>query len=229
MLVDFQKFVNLTNRNFIFKTQFLYVKKLVKKPPAMQETWVPSLGEKIPWRRERLPTPVFWPGEFHGLDRGHKESDTTERLSFHFYILFYSQYSNMSQMEINKNTDIPQTQKIEKDFSMSSLPLFRAFKINFLNEQIRFYLVRIKYYNLSMTWYTSTIAMTTSSLTFYTPRTLKQFNTKLHRALIALNELTTNKQKGGEGVSFLMTFCLTIIISRELQRELAEEAGKQHQ
>ena len=22
---------------------------------------------KIPWRRERLPTPIFWPGEFHGL------------------------------------------------------------------------------------------------------------------------------------------------------------------
>ena len=21
---------------------------------------------KIPWRRERLPTPVFWPGGFHG-------------------------------------------------------------------------------------------------------------------------------------------------------------------
>ena len=35
---------------------------------------------KIPWRRERLPTPVFWPGEFHGLysPQGHKESDTTE-------------------------------------------------------------------------------------------------------------------------------------------------------
>ena len=34
-------------------------------------------------RRERLPTPVLWPGEFHGLyslwDR--KELDTTERLS----------------------------------------------------------------------------------------------------------------------------------------------------
>ena len=26
----------------------------------------PCVG-KIPWRRERLPTPVFWPGEFHGL------------------------------------------------------------------------------------------------------------------------------------------------------------------
>ena len=26
----------------------------------------PWIG-KMPWRRERLPTPVFWPGEFHGL------------------------------------------------------------------------------------------------------------------------------------------------------------------
>ena len=45
---------------------------------------------KICWRRERLPTPVFWPGEFHGpySPWGCKESDTTERLSlslcFHF-------------------------------------------------------------------------------------------------------------------------------------------------
>ena len=38
---------------------------------------------KIPWRRERLPTPVFWPGEFHGLysPRVHKELDMTEWLS----------------------------------------------------------------------------------------------------------------------------------------------------
>ena len=47
---------------------------------------------KIPWRRERLPTPVFWPGEFHGLYRpwGRKESDTTERLSLslHFTSAF---------------------------------------------------------------------------------------------------------------------------------------------
>ena len=34
-------------------------------------------------RRERLPTPVFWPGEFHELYSpwGCKESDRTERLS----------------------------------------------------------------------------------------------------------------------------------------------------
>ena len=43
------------------------------------DPWV----RKIPWRRERLNTPVFWPGEFHGLYSpcSHKESDTTERLS----------------------------------------------------------------------------------------------------------------------------------------------------
>ena len=45
------------------------VDQLVKNPPAMQcgrpglDSWV----SKIPWRRERLPTPVFWPGEFHAL------------------------------------------------------------------------------------------------------------------------------------------------------------------
>ena len=38
---------------------------------------------KTPWRRERLPNPVFWPGEFHGVysPRSHKESDTTEWFS----------------------------------------------------------------------------------------------------------------------------------------------------
>ena len=38
---------------------------------------------KILWRRERLPIPGFWPGEFHGLYRpwSCKEWDTTELLS----------------------------------------------------------------------------------------------------------------------------------------------------
>ena len=43
------------------------VAQLVKNPPAMWETWVWSCIGKIPWRRERLPAPVFWPGEFRGL------------------------------------------------------------------------------------------------------------------------------------------------------------------
>ena len=64
--------------------------QLVKNPPAMQETWARSMGWEDPWRRERLPAPVFWPGEFHELYSpwGHKESDMTEQLSlsFHFTI-----------------------------------------------------------------------------------------------------------------------------------------------
>ena len=54
--------------------------QLVKNPPAVQETdlgSIPWLG-RIPWRRERLLTPVFWPGEFHGIPWGHKESDMTK-------------------------------------------------------------------------------------------------------------------------------------------------------
>ena len=48
----------------------------------MQRGLDPWVGNII-WRRERLPTPVFWPGESQGLYRpwGHKESDTTEQLS----------------------------------------------------------------------------------------------------------------------------------------------------
>ena len=62
--------------------------QLVKNSLAMRETWVQSLGGKIPWRREWLPTPVFWSGEFHGLYSpcGHKESDMTEQLSLYFDI-----------------------------------------------------------------------------------------------------------------------------------------------
>ena len=63
------------------------VAQLVKKPPAMQEIpeFDPWVG-KIPWRREKLPTPVFWPGEFYGLYSpwGCKESDATERLLLSF-------------------------------------------------------------------------------------------------------------------------------------------------
>jgi len=64
---------------------------MVKDPPAMRvrSHWVrlgfdPWVG-KIPWRREQLPNPVFWPGEFHGQRSlagyspwGCKELNTTE-------------------------------------------------------------------------------------------------------------------------------------------------------
>ena len=46
---------------------------------------------ELTWRRKWQPTPVLLPGKFHGLRSlvgdspwGRKESDTTERLHFHF-------------------------------------------------------------------------------------------------------------------------------------------------
>ena len=62
--------------------------QLVKNPPAMQRPGFDPWVGKIPWRRERLPTPVFWPGEFHGLYHqwGRKESDMTS--DFHFTLVF---------------------------------------------------------------------------------------------------------------------------------------------
>ena len=60
------------------------VAQLVKNPPAMQETQVPSLGQEDPWRRKWQPTSVFLPGKSHGQSSiagyspwGHKESDKT--------------------------------------------------------------------------------------------------------------------------------------------------------
>ena len=41
-----------------------FVAQLVKNPPA---TWFNPWVGKISWRKERLPTPVFWPEEVHGL------------------------------------------------------------------------------------------------------------------------------------------------------------------
>ena len=70
----------------------------VERLPAMWETWVPWAG-KIPWRRKWQPTLVHLPRKFHGWRSlvgyspwGHKESDTTEQLHFHF------QFSSVAQL-----------------------------------------------------------------------------------------------------------------------------------
>ena len=72
------------------------VAQLVKNLPTMWETWV----RKIPWRRERLSTPVFWPGEFHGWVHAVAKSRT--RLSnFHFH--FHLHDCIMCQISWNKS------------------------------------------------------------------------------------------------------------------------------
>ena len=58
------------------------------------DSWV----GQIPWRRKWQPTPVFLPGKSNGPRSlvgcrpwGRKESDTTERLHFHFHFRVYAQ------------------------------------------------------------------------------------------------------------------------------------------
>ena len=62
--------------------------RLVKCLPAIQETWVRSLGWEDPLEKGMAPCSVFLSGKFHGQRSlagysplGHKESDTTERLT----------------------------------------------------------------------------------------------------------------------------------------------------
>ena len=68
----------------------------------MQETWV----GKIPCRRERLPTPVSWPGEFHGLysSWGRRVGHDSETFTLILLDLFY--YSHISFHDDNNNDNI---------------------------------------------------------------------------------------------------------------------------
>ena len=46
------------------------VAQLIKKKKICLQCGRPGFDPwvgKISWRRDRIPTPVFWPGEFHGL------------------------------------------------------------------------------------------------------------------------------------------------------------------
>ena len=49
-----------------YDSQASLVSQLVKDLPAMWETWVQSMGGEDLLEMGKS-TPVFWPGEFHGL------------------------------------------------------------------------------------------------------------------------------------------------------------------
>ena len=68
------------------------VAQTVKRLSTTWETWVQSLGREDPLEKEWQSTPVLLPRKSHGQRSlvgyspwGRKESDTTERLHFHFH------------------------------------------------------------------------------------------------------------------------------------------------
>ena len=73
----------LTNALQCFCVSF--VAQLVKNLPAMQETWVRSLGRKDPLEKRKVThsSILAWRIPWTSPS-GSKESDTTERLSLHF-------------------------------------------------------------------------------------------------------------------------------------------------
>ena len=85
----------------------------------MWETWVD------PWRRGRLPTLVFWPGEFHGLYSPWGCKEWTWLSDFHFHL------PHTCTLELEKQwAKGPRTHHI-----------FRAFKVyQYLQQQLCIYL-----------------------------------------------------------------------------------------
>ena len=70
------------------------VAQQVKNLPAVWKTWVRYQGWEDPWRRERLPSSVFWPREFHGLHSpwGCKDPDMTEW--FLLWVVFIFEFTD---------------------------------------------------------------------------------------------------------------------------------------
>ena len=69
------------------------VAQLVKNLPVMWKTWVQSLGLEDLLTREWLPTPVFWPGEFHGLYSPWVAKSLHDWVTFTFtFIIMYEKY-----------------------------------------------------------------------------------------------------------------------------------------
>ena len=69
-MTSFDQFIFLIFIEIIFPGGAVVKKKKKKNLPAMQETWVRSLGEEDPLEKEWLPTLVFLPGKSHGQSMG---------------------------------------------------------------------------------------------------------------------------------------------------------------
>ena len=84
---------------------------------------IPGVG-KIPWRRERLPTPAFWPREFHGIYSlwGGKELDMTEQLSLTHSIAAVSTMSPQNNFQMNRRASLPKFWSFQQTLQLSCWP-----------------------------------------------------------------------------------------------------------
>ena len=86
---------------------------MVKNPPAMQETWVQSLGWEDPLEEGMTAHSSILPWRIP-MDRrawratspwGHKELDTTERLSTHTHKHYFKHFKFMSSCNFDNHID----------------------------------------------------------------------------------------------------------------------------
>ena len=91
----------------------------------MWETRVRYLGWEDPLEKERLPTPVFLPREFHELYSpwGRKESDTTERLSL---ALWKQNHIRRHQLLQYLSPSRPQQYSLKEQSVLTFLPNLRT-------------------------------------------------------------------------------------------------------
>ena len=99
ILCEFQVY-NRVIQLYIYLCLGLPAGSVVKNLPAMQESWVRSLGQEDPWKRVWKPTPILLPIESHrGAQQtavhSHTESDmieATKRQQQHMCICTFSNY-----------------------------------------------------------------------------------------------------------------------------------------
>ena len=77
MLYKITPFLSITKTQPIFLTYSSQIAQLVKNPPVMGRPQFNSWVRKIPWKRDRLPTPVFWgfPGGSIGKESACRAGD----------------------------------------------------------------------------------------------------------------------------------------------------------
>ena len=87
--------IYVLNKNLFLIYSLILIAQMVKNLPAIQETRVRSLGQKVPWREKQQPTPELLPGVFSGQRSlvGYnpwtcKEEDMTEQLSYTLTLQF---------------------------------------------------------------------------------------------------------------------------------------------